>query len=169
MAKQDNYARYTIRVPQDVYSALEQAATAANRSVNAEIVQRLEQSLRDFEEVEDLWKQIDQRDATIRSIRDQAFEKEKLLTETLQRYEVMVKQQEALLRAVCYQVLMYEQAFPENIQILAKTLLEASGEGNVHFDELDRGVPEARYYYNLRKASEADSLLAAPKKQKKKA
>jgi len=41
MAKQDDYARYTIRIPQEVYSALEQAATAANRSVNAEIVERL--------------------------------------------------------------------------------------------------------------------------------
>jgi hypothetical protein len=45
MAKQDNYVRYTIRVPQETYSQLEKAAAGANRSANAEIVGRLEQSV----------------------------------------------------------------------------------------------------------------------------
>lgn len=45
MAKQDEYARYTIRIPQDVYRAIEEAASAANRSVNAEIQARLQRSV----------------------------------------------------------------------------------------------------------------------------
>lgn len=42
MAKQDDYVRYTIRVPADLYARLQEAAGA--KSVNAEIVVRLEQS-----------------------------------------------------------------------------------------------------------------------------
>ncbi|NLS20090.1 Arc family DNA-binding protein [Rhizobium sp. P40RR-XXII] len=41
MAKQDDHVRYTIRVPRHVYSAIEAAADVANRSANAEIVERL--------------------------------------------------------------------------------------------------------------------------------
>ncbi|MDP9571485.1 UNVERIFIED_ORG: hypothetical protein J2W66_001970 [Agrobacterium larrymoorei] len=41
MAKQDDYARYTIRVPKEVYSAVEMAAEQNGRSLNAEIVDRL--------------------------------------------------------------------------------------------------------------------------------
>ncbi|MAN78381.1 MAG: hypothetical protein CML24_14640 [Rhizobiales bacterium] len=42
MAKQDDYARYTIRVPQDLYARLQRAA--GEKSINAEITERLEQS-----------------------------------------------------------------------------------------------------------------------------
>lgn len=45
MATQDDYSRYTIRVPQELYGIIEEAAKAANRSVNAEIIQRLEGSV----------------------------------------------------------------------------------------------------------------------------
>ena len=42
MAKQDDYVRYTIRVPEPLYRRLQKAAGEA--SVNAEIVRRLEQT-----------------------------------------------------------------------------------------------------------------------------
>jgi len=42
MAKQDDYVRYTIRVPAELYERLQSAAGA--KSVNAEIVARLEKS-----------------------------------------------------------------------------------------------------------------------------
>jgi hypothetical protein len=42
MAKQDDYARYTIRVPADLYQRLQEAAGEA--SINAEIIRRLELS-----------------------------------------------------------------------------------------------------------------------------
>ncbi|NTB84103.1 Arc family DNA-binding protein [Agrobacterium tumefaciens] len=45
MAKQDDYSRYTIRVPQKVYQALESAAYASGRSINAEIIDRLQWTL----------------------------------------------------------------------------------------------------------------------------
>jgi hypothetical protein len=45
MAKQDDYVRYTIRVPKEPYAAIEKAAMEAGRSMNAEIVQRLSDSL----------------------------------------------------------------------------------------------------------------------------
>lgn len=41
MAKQDDYTRYTIRVPREAYAHLETAAREAGRSINAEIVDRL--------------------------------------------------------------------------------------------------------------------------------
>ncbi|WP_172901050.1 Arc family DNA-binding protein [Sinorhizobium fredii] len=45
MAKQDNFVRYTIRVPAEIYDRVLAAAESSGRSVNAEIVQRLEASL----------------------------------------------------------------------------------------------------------------------------
>ncbi|MFB9952451.1 Arc family DNA-binding protein [Rhizobium puerariae] len=63
MAKQDDYARYTIRVPQETYSLIEKAAAEANRSVNAEIVSRLETSLTDMgQEISELSKKLQRRD-----------------------------------------------------------------------------------------------------------
>ncbi|WP_312795588.1 hypothetical protein [Tianweitania sp.] len=47
MAKQDDYVRYTIRVPSDLYARVQEAA--GEKSLNAEIVERLESS---FEEIE---------------------------------------------------------------------------------------------------------------------
>ncbi|WP_404404921.1 hypothetical protein [Pelagibacterium halotolerans] len=44
MAKQDDYVRYTIRVPAGLYARLQDAA--GEKSVNAEIVERLDRSFR---------------------------------------------------------------------------------------------------------------------------
>ncbi|TPW26041.1 Arc family DNA-binding protein [Pararhizobium mangrovi] len=44
MAKQDDYVRYTIRVPADLYERVSKAAEGSSRSVNAEINERLESS-----------------------------------------------------------------------------------------------------------------------------
>lgn len=46
MAKQDDYVRYTIRVPADLYAQLQSAA--GEKSVNAEIVARLERSFAEY-------------------------------------------------------------------------------------------------------------------------
>lgn len=44
MAKQDDYSRYTIRVPAALYKQLQDAA--GDKSLNAEIIERLERSMR---------------------------------------------------------------------------------------------------------------------------
>ncbi|PHS03814.1 MAG: hypothetical protein COA78_17230 [Blastopirellula sp.] len=44
MAKQDDYTRYTIRVPSPLYQALKREA--GHRSVNAEIIERLQETVR---------------------------------------------------------------------------------------------------------------------------
>lgn len=43
MAKQDDYTRYTIRVPGDLYERVQNAAEREGRSVNAEIVATLQE------------------------------------------------------------------------------------------------------------------------------
>lgn len=45
MAKQDDYVRYTVRLPADLYQRIQNAA--GDKSVNAEIIHRLELSLTD--------------------------------------------------------------------------------------------------------------------------
>lgn len=44
MAKQDDYIRYTIRVPQETYNLVTSAAEESGRSINGEIVARLTES-----------------------------------------------------------------------------------------------------------------------------
>ena len=51
MAKQDDFVRYTIRVPAPLYERLKDAAGV--KSVNAEIVARLENSFRESEAIPD--------------------------------------------------------------------------------------------------------------------
>lgn len=41
MAKQDDYARITIRIPMEIYDQIQDAAESAQRSLNGEIIQRL--------------------------------------------------------------------------------------------------------------------------------
>lgn len=45
MAKQDEYVRYTIRVPADIYEHVSNRAEENGRSVNAEIVYRLQTTI----------------------------------------------------------------------------------------------------------------------------
>lgn len=44
MAKQDDFVRYTIRVPEELYKRVAESAEGGGRSVNAEIIARLEAS-----------------------------------------------------------------------------------------------------------------------------
>jgi hypothetical protein len=44
MAKQDDFTRYTIRVPSDLYERVSAAADASGRSVNGEIIATLEEA-----------------------------------------------------------------------------------------------------------------------------
>lgn len=47
MAKQTDFIRYTIRVPREIYAAIERHAEENQRSVNAEVIQRLADSVQD--------------------------------------------------------------------------------------------------------------------------
>ncbi|MEW9522365.1 Arc family DNA-binding protein [Agrobacterium radiobacter] len=47
MAKQTDFIRYTIRVPREIYAAIERRAEENQRSVNAEVIQRLADSVQD--------------------------------------------------------------------------------------------------------------------------
>lgn len=45
MSDDDRYRRFNLRIPKDVFAALQVVADAHSHSMNAEIIQRLEQSL----------------------------------------------------------------------------------------------------------------------------
>lgn len=45
MAKQDDYARYTVRLPADLYARIQALATLHERSVNSEIISMLQLAL----------------------------------------------------------------------------------------------------------------------------
>ena len=45
MSEEDRYRRFNLRIPKDVFAALQVAADARSHSMNAEIIQRLGQSL----------------------------------------------------------------------------------------------------------------------------
>ncbi|QCM09096.1 Arc family DNA-binding protein [Agrobacterium tumefaciens] len=47
MAKQTDFVRYTIRVPREIYAAIERHAEENQRSVNAEVIQRLADSVQE--------------------------------------------------------------------------------------------------------------------------
>lgn len=60
MAKQDGYVRYTIRVPAELYDQVQSAAEQANRSINAEIVERLSVSFTELRDAELLLLRLEQ-------------------------------------------------------------------------------------------------------------
>ena len=48
MAKQDEYARITLRIPASLHAQINEACEKTNRSMNSEIIERLKQSFDDF-------------------------------------------------------------------------------------------------------------------------
>lgn len=52
MGKQDDYTRITLRLPAEIHTRLNTSCERTKRSMNAEIITRLERSLSDQEELE---------------------------------------------------------------------------------------------------------------------
>ncbi|TDX77743.1 Arc-like DNA binding dprotein [Neorhizobium sp. R1-B] len=129
MAKQDDYARYTIRIPKDVYSALEEAASAANRSVNAEIVERLSYAVEHPRSHYELLL------AKLHSLASQSEDDERTLEDAQRRIDAMAKAGEKLSfvaeqgfdfqRKLMYHVLNYVDEIPAELAIWAYDVISA--------------------------------------------
>lgn len=83
MAKQDDYVRYTVRIPQPLYEQVQEAA--GEKSVNAEIVERLMRSFRPENHAANV----------IEDLRIKLFEIEETLNRTLEKEaEVMIRREQ---------------------------------------------------------------------------
>lgn len=51
---EDRYTRITLRIPKEVHKALQEAADARSHSMNAEIVQRLEESFEGLDSMDSM-------------------------------------------------------------------------------------------------------------------
>ncbi len=54
MAKQEDYTRTQLRIPADLYNALREATDKSGRSMNAEMIARLEGSFADQDKIDRL-------------------------------------------------------------------------------------------------------------------
>jgi hypothetical protein len=78
MARQDDYVRYTIRVPAELYERVKEAA--GDRSVNAEIIERLDKSFQPQPSAE-----------STAAATDSLIESAKLIAEAVQTIQVRLK------------------------------------------------------------------------------
>jgi translation elongation factor EF-G len=129
MAKQDDYVRYTIRVPRHVYSAIEAAADVANRSANAEIVERLTSAVDSSRpERSQLETRIAEQDKAIEELQ-RLLEGVSIRAEEWKAlWEAQYKNKNdvvGLLRSVCHQILAYGDSVPANLSEFAENMLES--------------------------------------------
>lgn len=123
MAKQDDYARYTVRIPQNLYAEIERAAEAANRSVNAEIVERLAYSVSTPAE------RVSEMENALEAMEGQLVVAERIISEAEEKIEAMSLGNAALsgivrdhfsdLKKLMHQVLNYVDKIPIDLAIWA--------------------------------------------------
>lgn len=131
MAKQDDYVRYTIRVPKEVFDPLEKAAEAANRSANAEIIARLEFSVEHpKEEFERLVRKLDSLQNEIvlmeMDLKDQATTIEGLKGEKAELKRLLTHLRD-LQERLMYHVLNYIDEIPAELAIWAFDMAQTVG------------------------------------------
>ena len=145
--------KYILRLPSGMRDRLKSEAHDNGRSLNAEMVQRLSVSLEADEEGERLWEELHKRDAKIRQIEELAYDREKHLTGILEEYKAIVTQRDFLLKAVCYQVLMHHDKFPEETRLLAESLLKDDIDPPLQEHEMQT-LPESRHYHAVSQAKQ---------------
>ncbi|SIR06488.1 Arc-like DNA binding domain-containing protein [Rhizobium sp. RU35A] len=143
MAKQDDYSRYTIRVPRDVYAAIENSAEAANRSVNAEITARLEFSIANPPStVEGLRRRIEALESEIglmeQDLKDQASEMESL-REIISNAKYFLDKNRDYQRRLMFHVLNYIDEIPEDLAIWAHDVAMADKKDDILREQILQG------------------------------
>ena len=120
MAKQDEYVRYTIRVPADLYAVLEQGAASSERSVNAEIVEQLRRA------VSEDWIARTEHDREIARYLDVADLTRNATKMHERNWKAAAKDadlQVALLNSVCHHIISHGQAVPAHLRDFADKIL----------------------------------------------
>ncbi|NKK92392.1 Arc family DNA-binding protein [Rhizobium leguminosarum bv. viciae] len=145
--KQD---QFNLRLPDGMREKIAEEASKSGRSMNAEIVARIDDALQGNDEVEDLWRQIYQKDARIKQLEAQGDATERLLRETLADYKAIATKQEILLQAVCYRILQFKDLVPQDAFSLAEKLIESISPGESAWPADDPEVARARYFAAIR-------------------
>lgn len=122
MAKQDDYTRYTIRVPQHLYAALDQAASASNRSINAEIVERLAFAV---EHPPEHWEKLASAVQALDSELDEAAAKYDALSRHAEIMNVVTDQEFDYQLRLMYHVLNYLDEIPIDLATWAFDMIAA--------------------------------------------
>ncbi|NEJ20084.1 Arc family DNA-binding protein [Rhizobium leguminosarum] len=143
--------KFMLRFPDGMRDRIRAEADENGRSMNAEIVARIEDTFEGSEEVEDLWRQIYQKDARIKHLEAQGDATERLLRETLADYKAIAAKQEILLQAVCYRVLQFKELVPQDAFSLAEKLIESMSPGESAWAADDPKVALARYHASMGK------------------
>lgn len=114
MAKQDDYARYTIRIPTELYERVR--GSAGDASVNAEIIRRLELSFQLDRELPIASKALDTVEASVADQREM-FEMTKGLVEEVKGLREIITH-------------IADHGLAPEIQAGLKRLVETRGKGN---------------------------------------
>ncbi|WP_421590932.1 Arc family DNA-binding protein [Shinella sp. M27] len=135
MAKQDDFARYTIRIPADLYSAIEKTAEEQNRSLNSEITARLNLSFGYYEAIKKieflqnennkLNREIELMEGDLRQVAEDRKNAEiKNINQS-----IYVGNFRILLKTICNHILSFGESVPEDLRTFAKdTLSEIKSE-----------------------------------------
>lgn len=159
--------KYILRLPLGMRDRLKSEAQDNGRSLNAEMVQRLSESLELNAEHEDLWRELQKRDAKIRQVEEDAYTRERLLKDLLSDYKQLIANQDAILQAICYRILQFKDAVPKDAFDMAEKLLSDRGvEGAARLSDDPQALLD-RYFAAVRSAvsipSDKKALSTSPK------
>lgn len=147
MAKQDDYVRYTIRVPKEVFGPLEDAAHDANRSANAEIIERLAFSIANPPKmIEKLKRDFNALDDEINvmegDLKEQAENIRNLLSAN-QALKNVIDGRHDFERRLMFHVLNYIDEIPEELAIWAYDIAQISGREEILSEQIaGREIPD---------------------------
>jgi len=121
----DDVEKLLLRFPQGMRDQIKAAADTNGRSMNAEIITRLQAGLDQspVDSVPGSSVELRHLDAFLQKMEERSGRR---ASETLENYRTIVAKQDALLQAICYRVLQFKDAAPPDAFLLAEKLLASS-------------------------------------------
>lgn len=165
--KLSSIAPFGLRMLPEMRQRVSEAAEDNGRSMNSEIVARLQATF-DSEDMKDegqqerdeLWREIHRRDARIRQVETEAYERTKAIEEINAHLRAIVAQKDVIIKVVCYEVMSQgDRIMPRTFE-LASDMVKALG-GVSELTDKDLDLAAKLMLSNLRRFFENKAIQAA--------
>lgn len=165
--KLSSIAPFGLRMLPEMRQRVSEAAEDSGRSMNSEIVARLQQTfdsedMKDEEQQErdELWREIHRRDARIRQVETEAYERTKAIEEINAHLRIILAQKDVIIKVLCYEVMSQgDRIMPRTFELASK-MVEALGSASDLTDK-DLDLAAKLMLNNLRRFFENKAIQAA--------
>ena len=133
--------------------------------MNSEIIARLQETFNseDFksesqQERDDLWREIHRRDARIRQVEADAYERGKVLEELTTHLRDVIRQKDVILKVLCYEIMSQSDKIAPRTFDMAAGMVNALGAGASEFTPDDQELAAQLMLNNLKRFFLSESI-----------